>query len=52
MREQGFRESSGRELRETELGFRVRERARRDLLWELEGSAMEVRWRSSPLKWR
>ena len=45
MREQGFRESLGQELRETELGFRVRERARWDLLWELEGSTMEVWWR-------
>ena len=25
MKEQGFRESSGREVRETELGFRVKE---------------------------
>ena len=45
MKEQGFRESSSQELRETELGFRVRERAQWDLLCELEGSAMEVQWR-------
>ena len=45
MRERGFRESLGWELREVELRFRMRERARWDLLWELEGSTMEVRWR-------
>ena len=45
MKEQGFRESWSQELREIELGFRVRERAQWDLLWEFEGSAIEVRWR-------